>query len=201
MLVTPENQMSVNLMFERALETKIGEKQEIRILKPDGASHICLLEVSSLGSESGRDQIHAVLTDISELKQAEQTLGENEEKYRQLFENESDAVMIFDADSPDTSILPMNPAIENLTGWSPSECIDNPLTSFVHPDDFSVVLEMGQQALLWISRRSMKCEYSRSPANILQRNFQLHHLCRGEAWSEFWVLDGILPYEKSLKKP
>jgi len=269
MLVTPENEMSVNLMCERALETGIGEKQEIRILKPDGAIHICLLEVSSLGSEPGREQIQAVLTDITKLKQAEQTLRENEEKYRQLFENESDAVMIFDAEtgqfedanqatidlygyskdefltlkvedisaekemtrsnvkrirdggvlpkqvplryfkkkdatvfpgeistgkfiiegrekiigavrditericaeealqeseeryrhlvdsardiiytvSSDTTILSMNPAIENMTGWSPSECIDKHLASFVHPDDFSLAMEMGQRAL------------------------------------------------------
>ena len=139
MLVTPENEMSVNLMYERALETGIGEKQEIRILKPDGAIHICLLEVSSLGSEPGREQIQAVLTDITKLKQAEQTLRENEEKYRQLFENYTV--------SSDTTILSMNPAIENMTGWSPSECIDKHLASFVHPDDFSLAMEMGQWAL------------------------------------------------------
>jgi PAS domain S-box-containing protein len=138
MLVTRESQVPVHLVFERAVEKGIVEKQEIRILKPDGSIHICLLEVSSLGGVSGREQIQAVLTDITkqkraeevlrkskdelelrleqrtaelvevneklrqeieERKQAEQALCEGEEKYRQLFENESDAVMIFDAET------------------------------------------------------------------------------------------------------
>jgi PAS domain S-box-containing protein len=41
----------------------------------------------------------------------------------------------------------MNPAIENMAGWSPSECTDKHLASFVHPDDFPLAMEMAQRAL------------------------------------------------------
>ena len=80
MLVTPESQVPVHLMFERALETGSVEKQEIRILKPNGASHICLLEIRSLGGTRGREQIQAVLTDITRQKRAEDDLRKNEQE-------------------------------------------------------------------------------------------------------------------------
>ena len=73
-LETPENQVPVHLMIERAVETGIAERQEIRIKKPDGAIHICLLEVRSLDDKSGREQIQAVLTDITRQKRAEDNL-------------------------------------------------------------------------------------------------------------------------------
>jgi PAS domain S-box-containing protein len=79
-LVTPENQVPVHLMFERAVETGIVEKQEIRILKPGGAIHICLLEVCSLGGQPGREQIQAVLTDITQQKRAEDDLKKKEQE-------------------------------------------------------------------------------------------------------------------------
>ncbi|MEN8760456.1 MAG: PAS domain S-box protein, partial [Desulfobacterales bacterium] len=77
---TPESQIPVHLIFERALETGIVEKQEIRILQPDGAIHICLLEIRSLGGEPGREQIQAVLTDITRQKRAEDDLRKNEQE-------------------------------------------------------------------------------------------------------------------------
>ena len=90
-LVTPENQVPVHLMFERAVETGIVEKREIRILKPDGSNHICLLEVSSLGGEPGREQIQAVLTDITKQKRAEKVL----EKERQRIFSVLDLIPAF----------------------------------------------------------------------------------------------------------
>ena len=79
-LVTPESQVPVHRMFERALETGSVEKQEIGIVQPDGASRICLLEIRSLGGTRGREQIQAVLTDITQQKRAEDDLRKNEQE-------------------------------------------------------------------------------------------------------------------------
>jgi PAS domain S-box-containing protein len=95
-LVAPENQVSVHLMLERAAETGIAERQEIRILKPDGAVHICLLEVCSLGGAPGREQIQAVLTDISQQKRAEDDLRKNEQEKTDILDSLVEHVIYHD---------------------------------------------------------------------------------------------------------
>jgi PAS domain S-box-containing protein len=57
--------------------------------------------------------------EIEARKQAETALKESEEKYRQLFENETDAVMIFDATS--WQFEDANPAAQSLFGYTKDE--------------------------------------------------------------------------------
>ncbi|MBW2431724.1 MAG: PAS domain S-box protein [Deltaproteobacteria bacterium] len=86
-LVAPENQVPVHLMLERAVERGIAKRQEVRIIRPDGAVHICLLEVRSLGGEPGREQIQAVLTDITPQKRAEDELRTNEQEKKAILDS------------------------------------------------------------------------------------------------------------------
>jgi len=57
--------------------------------------------------------------EIAERKQAEEARQENEEKYRGLFENESDAIMVFDAET--LRIEDANRAASQLYGYSVEE--------------------------------------------------------------------------------
>jgi len=70
----------VHLMLERTAETGITERQDIRIIKPDGAVHICLMEVRSLEGEPGREQVQAVLTDITERKRIEDEIRKTKDE-------------------------------------------------------------------------------------------------------------------------
>ena len=67
----------------------------------------------------GRPATLNFLLDITSRKQALDALAESEEKYRQLFENESDAVMIFDAETQ--QFEDANPATLDLFGYSKEE--------------------------------------------------------------------------------
>jgi len=67
----------------------------------------------------GRPATLNFLLDITEQIQADKALRESEVKYRQLFENESDAVMIFDADT--LLFEDANQATLNLFGYSKKE--------------------------------------------------------------------------------
>jgi PAS domain S-box-containing protein len=113
------------------------------LLKKDGT--IFPGEVSAtIFISNGRKKIIVVVRDITEHIRAEEALRESEERYRHLVDCARDIIYTV---SSDTTILSMNPAIENMTGWSPSECTDKHLASFVHPDDFPLAMEMGQRAL------------------------------------------------------
>jgi PAS domain S-box-containing protein len=67
----------------------------------------------------GRPATLNFLLDITSRKQALDALAESEEKYRQLFESESDAVMIFDAETH--QFEDANPATLNLFGYTKEE--------------------------------------------------------------------------------
>ena len=57
--------------------------------------------------------------DITDRKQVQESLRESEEKYRLLFEGESDAILVFDG--PSRRIIDVNPAALNLYGYSREE--------------------------------------------------------------------------------
>ena len=60
--------------------------------------------------------LRGFIVDISKSEQAEETLRESEEKYRQLFATESDAIIIFHADTG--KFLDVNDAAVKLYGYS-----------------------------------------------------------------------------------
>jgi PAS domain S-box-containing protein len=67
----------------------------------------------------GRDVRFEIATDITDRKKAETALKESEEKYRQLFEMESDAIFLIHNDTG--NILEVNAAAEALYGFSRRE--------------------------------------------------------------------------------
>lgn len=65
--------------------------------------------------------VHATARDITEKKKAEETLKESEEKYRALFERESDAIFLHDP--ADTKIIIANEATSKMYGYTKKELI------------------------------------------------------------------------------
>ncbi len=86
---------------------------------------------------------------ISESAQIEQMLRESEEKYRQIFENANDGILL----SVNGVIKFINPKLFEMTGYLPKEAIGNPFIDFLHPDYREIVLEnhwkrlKGEEAL------------------------------------------------------
>ena len=79
------------------------------------------LEFFELINFDGQDCILSMFYDISEQVKAESALRENEEKYRQLFEAESDAIFMIDNETG--NILEVNAAAITLYGYSKEELV------------------------------------------------------------------------------
>lgn len=85
----------------------------------------------------GRRVIVSVVRDITVRKRTEESLRENEQKYRQLVENANETIVVIQS-----GILRfVNPRIVELSGYSEEDLLDKPFSTFLHPDDREMVLE------------------------------------------------------------
>ncbi|MFQ6678727.1 MAG: PAS domain S-box protein, partial [Fidelibacterota bacterium] len=121
-----------------------------------------------------------IANDITERKQAEESLRESEEKYRQLFENANEAIHI----TQDEKFVFANPMVIKITGYGRKELFSISMTDIVHPDDqkqvfdhyfkilegekvpdnydFRIIDKKGE--LKWLSIRSVLVEWEGKPA-------------------------------------
>jgi PAS domain S-box-containing protein len=99
-----------------------GEVKNIECVIQDklGVAHILLVNVKLVEIKGGT--FLYTCRDITERKRADESLLESEERYRQLFNNESDAVMIFYASTK--QIEDANPATLDLFGYSKEDFVN-----------------------------------------------------------------------------
>ncbi len=127
------------------------------------------LSVSLYRNEQGEPQFTAIACeDITERKQAETTLRESEDKYRQLFESESDAIFLIENEQG--RILEANQAATRLYGYGHEELLALKNTDLsAEPDETRLATK---EVLLWcssvfIERRTGLCFLWKLPEAIL----------------------------------
>jgi len=131
-LVHPDDR---EMAWERCRARLAGEdvpqQYDFRAFKKDGS--VCWLELHSKRIDyNGQPAIQCVVVDITERKQAEQAREESEEKYRNLFQNCNDAIMIHDLDG---NILDVNHRTLQMFDCPKSEMSRGKIQDLHPPED------------------------------------------------------------------
>jgi len=93
------------------------------------------LEISVSRVAVGEELFITIMRDMTERKIAEKKLVESEERFRQIFEQTEDAIMLFDSGT--CAILDVNPVAERLFGFSRQELMARGLACLCRPDELA----------------------------------------------------------------
>ncbi|MBU0986757.1 MAG: PAS domain S-box protein, partial [Proteobacteria bacterium] len=116
-----EKQEKKNLLRSRTLEVEVKCK--------DGSTIWTEAKMSFLRDQNGHPTgIIGVTRDISDRKQAEESLRESEEKYRTVLEANPDPVVVYDIEG---KVIYFNPAFTRVFGWTLAERLGNKMDVFV----------------------------------------------------------------------
>ena len=106
-------------------------RQELGYVRKDGTKFTA--EVSSVILPD-RATSFVILRDITERKQAEETLRESEERFRAIFEHASDAILVTDP-AGSGKVLAANPAACRMFGYSADEFVGLDRQSHIDTND------------------------------------------------------------------
>jgi PAS domain S-box-containing protein len=99
---------------------------------PNGEQHWFYTIKVPLFRPDGTVDVLGIATDITERKQAEQTLQHSEKRFRALIENSWDALVLVNAEN---KIIYYAPSNERVIGYTPEEVLGKHAREFIHPDD------------------------------------------------------------------
>jgi len=123
----------------------IKERHEFEFTRKDGTRIYTSLDTFPLTDDGGNYAgAVAIVEDITQRKQAEQSLQESERYFRALLENSSDIVQVVDSAGV---IRYVSPSVQRILGYRPEELIGTLSVAVVHPDDLPKVALGFEEAL------------------------------------------------------
>ncbi|MBU1750031.1 MAG: PAS domain S-box protein, partial [Chloroflexi bacterium] len=110
-----------------------GEPQvcEMRMLRKDSDPFWARVEASAGPDAAGALVCRAVLSDITARQQAEETLRESEERYRDLVQHSHDLICTHDLDG---NLLSVNPAATEISGYTEAELLTMNMRDLLAPE-------------------------------------------------------------------
>jgi PAS domain S-box-containing protein len=112
--------------------------------------------------------IGIILADVTAAKQTEVALRESEERFRAMFNQAAVGISLVALDG---KFLQVNPALCEITGYSPEELMQINFQEITHPDDLAVDWENARRVLAKeISGYSLEKRYIRKDGSIVWVN-------------------------------
>jgi PAS domain S-box-containing protein len=125
-----EDQDIYYLHRKQLFETGAPQVCELRIVREDGSRFWARLEATASQDVDETPTCGVILSDVTESKQMEETLRENEEQYRALFAQVMDGISVADAKTGE--IIDCNQAMAALVGRDREELIGQS-QAILHP--------------------------------------------------------------------
>jgi PAS domain S-box-containing protein len=119
----------------------IGQPIEIRIVRPDKIPVWVYINALLIMRDGEPENLLCVLSDINERKLAEDTVKQNEERFRTIFQNSSSAMAIIERD---TTISMVNNEYLKLSGYGEKEVIGMSWTEQIPPEDLERLKEYNR---------------------------------------------------------
>jgi PAS domain S-box-containing protein len=130
---------------EKQLETWKTQRgivqQEITLQRKDGNT-IWVRDIGQIIFDADGEIVHieGILEDITDRKKAKKKADEAEQRYRALFEQNNDAVVIT---SLDGIVIDVNPQVKNKWDLEPGRIISKHIETFVAPEDLEDMVKRG----------------------------------------------------------
>ena len=119
---------------------QVSNQIEVDIVRKDGTiRHLQVFGKQVLWN--GKLQAQTLFNDITDRKQVEEALKESEEKYRVLFENAAEGIVVVQ----DGSVRLINRRLMEMTGYTNEEVYNKPFIEFIHPEDRPMAFEQHQK--------------------------------------------------------
>lgn len=123
-------------LAKKKMEEKLkkGSKQtvyEIECLSKNGRKVVLEISSSVVYKDDKPFNIQGIARDITERKQMQEALFENEERLRNLFENANDLIYLLDLEG---KVISANQSIRKLFGYSNEEILSMTFQQFVAPE-------------------------------------------------------------------
>ncbi|HEX8918254.1 MAG TPA: PAS domain S-box protein, partial [Chloroflexota bacterium] len=112
-------------------EGKPVSKERVRYKRKDGSLYDALLTLATI-QYRGQQATQALVEDITERVRMEQSLAEEQSRFRVLIENSIDGTALY---SREANILYQSPAVTRILGYEPDEVMQHNVAEYVHPED------------------------------------------------------------------
>jgi histidine kinase len=128
---------------------------EFSVRRKDGTTFPALVNSSGIWNEAGElVGMVGISSDLTERKRAEEALRESEQRYRTLFEETHNPILVIDTEG---NYVACNDAALEFLECTRQEFLTKSVRDFVHPDQGEKVLENHRP--LWQSGGSIETEY------------------------------------------
>ena len=144
-IMVPEDHKRALANIQRTLERGISKNIEYILRRKDGSTFPAELSASLIVDSKGNPKAFSgIIRDVTESKRASQALKESEERYRLLYENLSDGLLLLDLEG---TVGMCSQRCAELFDYTPEEVVGENYLKFIHPEDRDGILRAFKEGI------------------------------------------------------